>query len=829
MKARIDRQPLAQDGCPFSQLARIISGHSSFKSFTAAIALILILPLNLFTQETPTYNSGSEAIEAFLNELKIAGPSESDRKSVFERYFFVQNIDQLLQPSSPGSVNLRAQSLIILNNWTKISSAIFATDYQNVSVELLEASVESSYDTPRTKSSSSSSSPRYKNRETWVVASYYHPTKKTWMIWNWVNTNLSSISSQRDNAKMRTSMIRGRPFPTAFLPLDSHTMNRNVVSGFLSPARKAAEKSDQMRPFQILETINTMIGENSLIEPEPPEPEKSKASEPPKVEEVQASVPTKAPPNFIERDHSKPPFDRLKLGLSTEQLNEAATLLGSFARRNPPQDKKQFDLASKEIALALALSPENKAANVTLMILLNESEFKPLKTAPTNEEFCTKVQELIETVMKSGDPEGVKLAALLADLAISTGAASDDLIYSASQLKAKGNSPDWTAFTEKSNSTSGAIDILTLVKKNQTKIHGLVVQDLGNGKYAGFAMEIIATPVIQQSTNNPGARFTSQVGKMMSASLLEAVRAVKVKAPWPEKLCFDFSFNNQYQLKDGPSAATAYAINMLSVMEGFDIDERIAITGDLSADCVVRPVGGVASKVRGARKSGCSIVGIPTATSWEIEDDLVFGDSYEPIWKTQIFTINHLDDAVSISKKQKNDELAKAISLFNGLQQKIENTNSYSRPIDPDTEKILKEVLSIAPNHLSADLLLKSKTNSLRSRLTIKSSAVFISAMANTIFSYVDAYNKSKVTQSQAFFDNIDNEIAQISHKIDPSMQDLLDNLKKMVSECKDFDRNSSRGANLQSIRTFNQSLAIYRTELNKVLKDPKIVEALNE
>src|SRR5690606_18214530 len=62
---------------------------------------------------------------------------------------------------------------------------------------------------------------------------------------------------------------------------------------------------------------------------------------------------------------------------------------------------------------------------------------------------------------------------------------------------------------------------------------------------------------------------------------------------------------------DGPSAGTAMAAAIYSAFTGIPVDNRTAMTGEVSIRGYVRPVGGVVVKVEAARTAGARRVIIP--------------------------------------------------------------------------------------------------------------------------------------------------------------------------------------------------------------------------
>tara|TARA_B110000971_G_C19870182_1_gene435764 strand:- start:409 stop:906 length:498 start_codon:yes stop_codon:yes gene_type:complete len=84
--------------------------------------------------------------------------------------------------------------------------------------------------------------------------------------------------------------------------------------------------------------------------------------------------------------------------------------------------------------------------------------------------------------------------------------------------------------------------------------------------------------------------------------------------------------------KDGPSAGTALTVAILSMLTDNKIKNDIAITGEINLSGDILPIGGLRSKLYGAKKSGCKLVLYPSRNGDDMKKiiseypDLITGD-----------------------------------------------------------------------------------------------------------------------------------------------------------------------------------------------------------
>ena len=229
---------------------------------------------------------------------------------------------------------------------------------------------------------------------------------------------------------------------------------------------------------------------------------------------------------------------------------------------------------------------------------------------------------------------------------------------------------------------------------HQTTIKGLAAIAGPDGVYHGKAIGIIATP-----SDSGKVRLVGTTDREMQIAMEEAIRLVKLRHPDVQKQGIEISFTDKYSTNDGGSAGTAIALVVLSAYGDFALNPDAAITGDITVDGKVQSVGAVAAKVHGAALDHMAIVAIPAADTAQIEDAILL-DGSPVLWEIPIFSLDTLDDAIAITRKDPDPKLAQAIKAFADLKL-VYGSKPVETLKDGDGAAKLTEILNLAPNFVS--------------------------------------------------------------------------------------------------------------------------------
>lgn len=424
-----------------------------------------------------------------------------------------------------------------------------------------------------------------------------------------------------------------------------------------------------------------------------------------------------------------------------EKRAEVAEKIASWLRGKAPATQEAMDSCTKAVALALILNSTDRTAVIANARLKSG---KPVPSSPgmTNEGLAKYLLKEAEDLLKPIAQENPRLAGLFLLFAADLAPDDDDVIYQNAVHAEKYNKVSWDAIMGKKPATAstatatgqpgkgvlGASASVNPAYANTTKpyelkqasIKGLFVMQTA-GQTVGEALDIIGTVGGHHQRDIVKTRFARPVGKEMLTSYREALRAIAIRYPHRQGGSeLTFSFGDKYTKKDGGSAGLAFFALCWSLLEGVAIDQSVAVTGDLTVDWKVRPIGGVPEKIQGAMRDKCSYVVLPEANRMQVVDGVLL-NSAQMLWKIQIVSAGNLAEAVAMIRTDRSPEHSAAIAKFAEVQG-ILNAKGMAGLRDPAIKPALEQVVTKMPNHLSAQLLMDGIGGKFPRKLTLEGS-----------------------------------------------------------------------------------------------------------
>ena len=291
----------------------------------------------------------------------------------------------------------------------------------------------------------------------------------------------------------------------------------------------------------------------------------------------------------------------------------------------PPYIKKLFDEgAPADFVLIGATTRESSRINPALRSRCAEIYFEPL--TPTN------IQEIVNNAAKKLSAKlGDGVAKLISEYTIEGRKAINILAdaYSlALERAASGLEDDLTAeiakadvFIEKGDIYKVAqVSRLTpyVTKKASNNMEIGHIFGLGVSGFLGSVIEIEAIAFKARETGKGTVRFNETAGSMAKDSVFNAASVVRLLTG---KDIHDYDIHINViggGNIDGPSAGTAILTAILSAITKRPIRQDTAITGEISLQGKVRPVGGVFEKAYGAKQTGIETLIIPKENEKDI-------------------------------------------------------------------------------------------------------------------------------------------------------------------------------------------------------------------
>jgi hypothetical protein len=148
------------------------------------------------------------------------------------------------------------------------------------------------------------------------------------------------------------------------------------------------------------------------------------------------------------------------------------------------------------------------------------------------------------------------------------------------------------------------------------------------------------------------------------------------------------------------------------------------MSGDVSANGKVLPIGDVSSKVRGAEVADCRVLALALSNLDDLINMPAFIEKGE-VPQLQIIGVDNVGDAIAVLRTDRSKQLSQALDLYDEVAKGIRESATYINT--PACSEKLSTILKLCPHHLSAQLLSMSATGKRPKSLSVTASIYYIS------------------------------------------------------------------------------------------------------
>jgi hypothetical protein len=306
---------------------------------------------------------------------------------------------------------------------------------------------------------------------------------------------------------------------------------------------------------------------------------------------------------------------------------------------------------------------------------------------------------------------------------------------------------------------------------SHANIHALGVRLHPKGGFVGFGMRLIA--VAKSAEDDVEIDLSNDAGSELRRSIKQARAYVDHNASHPLARDVALRFAGVRGRVEGRSAGAAMTVLLMSLVEGFELDAKFAMTGAITEDGGVEMIGGVVAKILGAGKAGMNVVAVPADNVDAIADMFILDRSTDPLTEVQVFAVSHVDEAIAVARTDRDPDIQRAMATFSQVQSAIERRGLIALRRAAIRKKVDK-TLELVPDHVSALYARRLANGKAPRTLTRTASVVEIFAASADFWQAVTSGQRvSRATMPNTMFAKAKRNLARLSTNLHPEVQPL--------------------------------------------------------
>jgi hypothetical protein len=249
------------------------------------------------------------------------------------------------------------------------------------------------------------------------------------------------------------------------------------------------------------------------------------------------------------------------------------------------------------------------------------------------------------------------------------------------------------------------------------------------------------------------------------------------------------------------------------------------MTGDVTADSKVRAIGGISAKIRGATEAQCTLVALPAENYNQLIDAFVY-EGPELITSVQVIGISNLDDAVAVSRLDRDVNLTDAIALFNQVQQELKDspTKIHSKEIADQ----LAQVVELEPRHFSAKLLLMTAQNAQPRKLSASASMYYTVTAFRTAWPTLSEHAKPSMhpQMNSVVVQEVLHTLDKVRRLADPQVVPFVNAFSEYIKALNDYESHLASATMVEERRQGVQD-ALAKLQANRNLMEKMLYEGI--
>ncbi|MEM4261758.1 MAG: S16 family serine protease [Candidatus Diapherotrites archaeon] len=217
-----------------------------------------------------------------------------------------------------------------------------------------------------------------------------------------------------------------------------------------------------------------------------------------------------------------------------------------------------------------------------------------------------------------------------------------------------------------------SFNAFAVLKTGSTPIYAVTTE--GQGLVATLHLEI------EKGQGKIWTNVSPLVGTSTQNAEITAVNVAKKYFKDVDNYDYKFSIKSSASVVDGPSAGAAMALLVISMLTDKELPKNVSISGTITQNGQIGPVGGIYEKAKEASKTGIKLFMIPKGEAIQTKKDNGIGSvnliEYAPKeWGMKVVEVKNIDEALKlaysdIEKIDVNTNVDKAIPEF--IPQKIQ-------------------------------------------------------------------------------------------------------------------------------------------------------------